>query len=51
LKKIKLSDEKVDVVPPPVNVTPSSPTLPLEATIVTPPFTHTKGKGKIGMSV
>ena len=51
-KKRKQSDEKVDAaVPPPINVAPSSPTLSLEVTVVTPPLTCKKGKNKIGMSV
>ena len=51
-KKRKLSDEKADTTALPlVHVTLSSPTLCLEVTVVTPPITLVKGKGKIGMSV
>ena len=51
-KKRKLSDEKVDATTfPPVHVTPPSPTLSLEVTVVTPSLTRTKGKSKVGMSV
>nr|POE62363.1 hypothetical protein CFP56_43950 [Quercus suber] len=51
-KKRKLSDEKVDAAAlPTINVAPSSPTLSLEVTAITPSLTRTKGKSKIGISV
>ena len=51
-KKRKLSDEKADTTTlPSVHVALSSPTSSLEVTVITPPITRAKGKGKIGMSV
>ena len=51
-KKRKLSNKKADTAAlPPVHVAPSSPTLSLEVTTITPPITRAKGKGKVGMTL